>query len=61
VRKVSVLAAPGGATPAQFASVGVARVSFGPWPHRVALAALADAGGELLAGAPLPASVCPVV
>jgi 2-methylisocitrate lyase-like PEP mutase family enzyme len=50
-----------GATPAQFASVGVARVSFGPWPHRVALAALADAGGELLAGAPLPASVCPVV
>jgi hypothetical protein len=34
--------------------LGVARVSFGPLPQRVALAALADTGASLLAGAGLP-------
>ena len=50
-------AVPGGATPAQFGEVGVARVSFGPWTLRAALTSLADVGAELLAGAALPASV----
>jgi 2-methylisocitrate lyase-like PEP mutase family enzyme len=54
VRKVSVLAMPGGATPAEFATAGVARVSYGPLPHRAALAALAELGASLLDGAPMP-------
>lgn len=54
LRKVSVLAVPGGATPAEFAAAGVARVSFGPWPHLAALSALGDVGTALLAGQPLP-------
>jgi 2-methylisocitrate lyase-like PEP mutase family enzyme len=57
VRKVSVIAVPGGATPAQFGEVGVARVSFGPWPLREALTTLADVGAHLLAGEPLPENV----
>ena len=32
------------------ADLGVARVSFGPWTHWVALTALADVGAALLAG-----------
>jgi 2-methylisocitrate lyase-like PEP mutase family enzyme len=57
IRKVSVIALPGGPTPAQFGEVGVARVSFGPGTLRVALTALADVGADLLAGAALPANV----
>lgn len=60
LRKVSVIAVPGGASAAEFAAVGVARVSFGPWAQRVALTALADVGVELLAGGPLPAGVRPL-
>jgi 2-methylisocitrate lyase-like PEP mutase family enzyme len=59
--KVSVIAVPGGASAAEFAAVGVARLSFGPWAQRVALTALADVGVELLAGGPLPAAVRPLV
>ena len=61
LRKVSVIAVPGGATPAQFGAVGVARVSVGPWAQRVALTALAEAGADLLAGKPLPAGVRPLL
>jgi 2-methylisocitrate lyase-like PEP mutase family enzyme len=61
LRKVSVIAVPGGASAAEFAAVGVARVSFGPWAQRVALSALAEAGVGLLAGGPLPAGVRPLV
>jgi 2-methylisocitrate lyase-like PEP mutase family enzyme len=60
MRKVSVIAVPGGASAAEFGAVGVARVSYGPWPQRVALTALADVGAQLLAGGPLPAGVRPV-
>jgi 2-methylisocitrate lyase-like PEP mutase family enzyme len=49
-RRISVLAGPGSPTPAELAALGVARVSFGPWTHRVALAALAELGTDLLAG-----------
>jgi 2-methylisocitrate lyase-like PEP mutase family enzyme len=61
IRKVSVIAVPGGATAAEFAAVGVARVSYGPWIQRVALTAVADLGAELLAGGPLPAGVRPLL
>ena len=57
LRKVSVLAAPGGASPAQFAAAGVARISYGPWPHRAALTALADLGAALFGGAELPPDI----
>jgi 2-methylisocitrate lyase-like PEP mutase family enzyme len=57
VRKVSVLAGPGSAPPAELAALGVARVSFGPWTQRVALTALADTAADLLAGGALPAGV----
>lgn len=56
-RRVSVLVVPGGPAPEQLGAMGVARVSFGPWTHRVALAALADTAADLLAGAPLPPDV----
>jgi len=54
-RKVSILTLPGTPEPRELAELGVARVSFGPWPQRVALTSLADVGSELLAGAGLPA------
>ena len=53
-RKVSVLGLPGTPPPRELAELGVARVSFGPWPQRVALTSLADVGAELLGGAGLP-------
>ena len=59
-RKVSVLGLPGTPTPTELAELGVARVSFGPWPLRVALTALADTGADLLAGAGLPANARPL-
>jgi 2-methylisocitrate lyase-like PEP mutase family enzyme len=49
-RKISVLAGPGSPSLAELADLGVARVSFGPWTHWVALTALADLGSALLAG-----------
>lgn len=54
-RKVSILAGPGTPPPSELVELGIARVSFGPWPQRLALAALADSGAELLGGAGLPA------
>lgn len=58
--KLSVLAVPGSATLAELTSLGVARVSYGPWTQRVALTALADAGAALLAGGSLPGWARPV-
>jgi 2-methylisocitrate lyase-like PEP mutase family enzyme len=51
------LAGPGALDQVELAALGVARVSFGPWPYRVALTALAETGAELLAGAGLPSTV----
>jgi 2-methylisocitrate lyase-like PEP mutase family enzyme len=53
-RKVSILGLPGTPEPRELAELGVARVSFGPWPQRVAMTSLADVGADLLAGAGLP-------
>jgi len=59
-RKVSIIAVPGSLTQAELTSLGVARISFGPWSQRVALTAWADTATELLAGASLPAGVRPL-
>ena len=59
-RKVSIIAVPGSLAPAELTSLGVARISFGPWSQRVALTAWADTATELLAGASLPAGVRPL-
>ena len=48
---------PGRCTQAELTSLGVARISFGPWSQRVALTAWADTATELLGGASLPAGV----
>jgi 2-methylisocitrate lyase-like PEP mutase family enzyme len=47
---VSVLASPGAPSVRELQELGVARVSFGPGPMGVALAALARAASDLLAG-----------
>jgi 2-methylisocitrate lyase-like PEP mutase family enzyme len=46
--RVSVLGVPGAPDPAALKELGVARVSYGPLPHRAALAALADLADGLL-------------
>lgn len=43
-RKVSVIGYPGSLPQQELAALGVARISFGPYPQRIALGALADAG-----------------
>lgn len=53
-RKLSVIAVPGSLPPARLQELGVARVSYGPWPQRVALTALQDAASALYAGGALP-------
>ena len=52
-----MIGVPGSPSQQELADLGVARISFGPWTQRIALAALADAGAELLAGAALPSAV----
>ena len=53
-RKLSVLGLPGTPPPSELVALGVARVSYGPSPHRAALATLAETAEQLLAGAPPP-------
>lgn len=60
-RKVSILAMPGTPPQSELVALGVARVSYGPWPMRVAMAALADTAADLLAGGSLPTDARPVV
>lgn len=54
---ISVIGGPGGPTLAQFAAAGVARVSYGPGPQGVAMAALSRAAETLLAGGDPPADL----
>jgi 2-methylisocitrate lyase-like PEP mutase family enzyme len=54
---ISVLGGAGGPTPAELAGVGVARVSYGPGPLGVAMAALSRAAETLLAGGEPPAEL----
>ncbi|MBO1737618.1 isocitrate lyase/phosphoenolpyruvate mutase family protein [Leifsonia sp. TF02-11] len=57
VRTLSVIAVPGSLSPARLHELGVARVSYGPWTQRVALAALQRTAAELYAGGVLPDGV----
>jgi 2-methylisocitrate lyase-like PEP mutase family enzyme len=54
---ISVIGGPGGPTLAEFARAGVARVSYGPGPQGVAMAALSRAAETLLAGGDPPADL----
>ncbi|MFF2632821.1 isocitrate lyase/phosphoenolpyruvate mutase family protein [Microbacterium sp. NPDC058021] len=56
VRKVSVIGLPGALTAAQYEELGVARISYGPLPQRVALTALQDVAISLYADGVIPAS-----
>jgi 2-methylisocitrate lyase-like PEP mutase family enzyme len=56
-RKVSVIGVPGALPPGEYQALGVARISYGPWPQRAALTALADLAGELLGGQAFPGTV----
>lgn len=52
--RLSLLAVPGGVPPARMAELGVARVSFGPFSHSVALTALQDLATSVAHGGGLP-------
>lgn len=52
--RLSVLGMPGVPPPAELEALGVARVSYGPYPHRRLLSGLADLAGDLLHGRPFP-------
>ncbi|MHB1534324.1 MAG: isocitrate lyase/PEP mutase family protein [Acidimicrobiales bacterium] len=54
--KLSVLGVPGSPPLVELAALGVARVSYGPYPQRLALDALADHTAALLSGHGLPDS-----
>jgi 2-methylisocitrate lyase-like PEP mutase family enzyme len=56
-RTVSVIGVPGSPTAAEYAQLGVARMSVGPWAQRAALTALADLAGDLLSGGGVPTTV----
>ncbi|KRB37677.1 isocitrate lyase/PEP mutase family protein [Microbacterium sp. Root180] len=55
-RKVSVIGLPGSLTSTEYEALGVARISYGPLPQRVALTALQDVAAEIYAGGVIPAS-----
>jgi 2-methylisocitrate lyase-like PEP mutase family enzyme len=54
-RKVSVIGLPGALSAAEYESLGVARISYGPLPQRVALRALRDLALDLQADGVIPA------
>ena len=55
-RKLSVIGLPGTLRAAEYEALGVARVSYGPMPQRVALTALQDAAADLYRDGVIPAS-----
>ena len=55
-RKVSVIGLPGALTSTEYEELGVARISYGPLPQRVALTALQDIAADLYSGGVIPAS-----
>ncbi|WP_341942426.1 isocitrate lyase/phosphoenolpyruvate mutase family protein [Microbacterium sp. LWH10-1.2] len=56
-RKVSVIGLPGALTAAQYESLGVARISYGPLPQRVALTAVQELAASLYAGGVIPSGL----
>ena len=53
-RKISVIGLPGALSAAEYESLGVARISYGPMPQNVALTALKRLGTSLLADGSIP-------
>ncbi len=54
---LSILGGPGAPPAAELQELGVARVSYGPWTLRLALASLTDAATAILGGGGLPDGV----
>jgi 2-methylisocitrate lyase-like PEP mutase family enzyme len=59
-QKISVVGVPGAQASGRFEQLGVARISYGPWTHRVALTALENAARELYLGGVLPEGTRPL-
>jgi len=60
-QKLTLISVPGVSLPARdLQSLGVARLSTGPFTQRVALTALQDAAAELVGGGTLPATIRPL-
>ena len=55
-RKVSVIGLPGALSAEEYEALGVARISYGPAPQRVALTALQDAAADLYRDGVIPSS-----
>ena len=53
-RRLSVIGLPGALSAAEYESLGVARISYGPLTQRVALRALRDLAGDLYADGVIP-------
>ena len=56
-RKVSVIGIPGALAASEYEKLGVARISYGPLPQRVALTALQDLAVSLYGGGVVPANL----
>lgn len=56
-RKISVIGVPGALTASEYESLGVARISFGPLPQRVALTALQELASSLYGGGVVPSGL----
>lgn len=56
-RKVSVIGIPGALAASEYEKLGVARISYGPLPQRVALTALQELAANLYAGGVVPANL----
>ncbi|WP_375384513.1 isocitrate lyase/phosphoenolpyruvate mutase family protein [uncultured Microbacterium sp.] len=56
-RKISVIGLPGALTAAEYGALGVARISYGPLPQRVALTALQDLAIDLYGDGVIPDSM----
>lgn len=54
--RVSVIGFPGALSAAEYEALGVARISYGPMPQRVALTSLQDLAIDLYAGGVIPES-----
>ena len=54
-RKISVSGVPGALSAAEYEALGVARISYGPMPQRIALTALQDAAADLYRDGVIPA------
>lgn len=56
-RKISVIGIPGALAASEYEKLGVARISYGPLPQRVALTALQDLAVSLYGGGVVPANL----